>query len=208
MYYINNLINVKKDLENYSDYDLKLIANYLNINNKLPIKELKLLIVKTQLFNINYSNLEYTVNIPERGIMKINEKCLKGIEIKDFLGNGRTASVYKIIDKNLDQTIDYVVKIINLDASKDDYNSNNYKEIIKEKYINFNKEAEISKLFSGFNIGPKIYKYWICNDINIGIIITEKWDTTLREFTDGYEYKERVPILCNKILVDKLQTFL
>ncbi len=84
MYYINNLINVKKDLENYSDYDLKLIANYLNINNKLPIKELKLLIVKTQLFNINYSNLEYTVNIPERGIMKINEKCLKGIEIKDF----------------------------------------------------------------------------------------------------------------------------
>lgn len=204
MYYVNNLLNITKDLENYSDYDLKLIANYLNINNKLPIKELKLLIAKNQLFNIKYSNLEYQVNIPERGIIKINESCLKGIEIKDFLGNGTTASVYKIIDKNLDKTIDYVVKLINLDASKDDYNSNNYKEIIKEKYINFNKEAEISLLFSSFNIGPKIYKYWICNDINIGVIITEKWDTTLREFTDGYEYKKRVSILCNKLLVDKL----
>jgi len=202
---IKNLINLKKDLNNYSEYDLKLIANYLHINNKLPINKLKLLIAKNQLFNINYSNLEYQVNIPKRGIVKINEKCLKGIEIKDFLGEGTTASVYKIIDKNLNENKEYVVKIVNLDASKDDYNNDKYQEIIKEKYINFNQEAEISSLISTINIGPKIYKYWTCNDINIGIIITEKWDSNLREFSDSYEYKERVSILCNKNTLDKLK---
>lgn len=123
---------------------------------------------------------EYTVNHYFWGSLKItlpnhlNEKY----KITKFINDGASASVY-LLESFKDQE-DIVLKI---------------QEIHKKEWLE--EEVFIHKLFNEYNIGPKIYDYWVINNkIHLyGCIILEYlrmgeinylYDNALNTFTNEY----------------------
>lgn len=180
---MNTLTFFLNDLSNYSDSDLYKMASFLNIKNPSIYNRnlLKLKLATIQFNNIFTSNLD--INIPTRGLITISDTCLKGYEIQKILGSGTYGSVHSALDSKdyLNPNKKYAVKFQNLYVDKNKYSTKNY-NIQKDFLIkNFTEEAKISQLLNDYNIGPKIYDAWICTSVEIGITVTELWDSTLEE---------------------------
>ena len=74
----------------------------------------------------------------------------------------------------------------------------NLREASTEKFI---LECEMAKLFSELKAGPVYSESWSVPKENVGVIVTELWDTSLGKFMDNCELKS-VP----KMVVEKIQT--
>jgi serine/threonine protein kinase len=152
--------NIIKILNQYNYKELLLIAKRLNIKNINNSNEkLIFMIALTEYRMLANSNL--TIN------NKVLDNCLKNYEIKNLIGTGSYSWVYELI-KDYKK---YAVKIMDLDEIGTDY---------------FLKEKQIIEQLDKLNIGPKLILSEICKEINMGIIITEKWDYDLQVIDDIY----------------------
>lgn len=192
---MNTFDKLSKDLSNYSDKDLSSIAKYMNINTNNNRKILKLKIATIQ-FN-KYYNSNLNINVPDRGSVTISEDCLQGYEIEKLLGSGTYGAVHlakKLYDINPKKK--YAVKFQNLYIDKSYYKNPIQYEKDKKKMENeFIEESNIASLFLKNSIGPKLYQVWICSDIEIGVTVTELWDSALKK----EELCNLSPLLVKKI---------
>lgn len=113
----------------------------------------------------------------------IPQECIKQYEnltIKNELGRGEYGTVYNTC---IDNECKYALKIARINL---DINDNDPLEL-----EDFNKECKYAKLAGDLNIGPKLIKSWICNNvkpkfykykIKMGFILMEKMDMTLTKY--------------------------
>ena len=103
-----------------------------------------------------------TVSLGERVTNKstIPDRCMRGYELKNFLAAGYYGSVYQ--------------------ACKPESNCN-YVMKFQEAQPSFYRELEISNQLSEIGIGPKFIGGWVCEDNQVGILVTEKWDGSMEE---------------------------
>jgi serine/threonine protein kinase len=183
---MNNLDNFFKDLSKYSDKDLYQMAKILNIDNP-NIYNRKLLKLKIATIQFNkYSNSNLDINIPQRGTVTITETCMQGYEIKNLLGKGTYGSVHLAINpKNINPNKKYAIKFQNLYVDKnkfpDPITYQKLKNFLRQDFLD---EVNISELFSKYSIGPIIYHAWICEDIDIGVTVTEFWDKAANDINE------------------------
>jgi serine/threonine protein kinase len=111
----------------------------------------------------------------------INEKCLKGYELKKYLAEGAFGIVYQAC--NMEKKCNYAIKFQQLDFG-DEANVDNWL-----------REIKITGMLSiEHEIGPKFLGAWLCLRDQVGIIVSELWD--------GQLVVEDCP---SKHLIDKLQ---
>lgn len=202
----NTIQLFKKDLSKYSDQQLDVLAKYLDIPNyeKLDRSDLESAIARSQADISNTSNLKVKIttdNVVNNIETDIPDSCLKGYEIKNILGSGGYGTVY--LGKKLNDDKIYAIKFVNL-KPKIDRKNNKYKW--DNKYQNnirkFNDEATLTKLFSDNKIGVKFYGHWVCDSVQIGIMVTEKWDSSIYPLFKK-AYIEEINELKLKLQTDK-----
>lgn len=168
-----NILNIfckskgkKNNLLSLSDNAKKIFIKYANIalKRKISVKIAKI-ILQTLLPIFIYTN--YT--IPEECI-----KQYESLNIGSQLGEGVSGIVYNACIIN---DCNYILKIVPLRKH--------------DKYTEFKKECKYSKLASDLNIGPKLIKSWICENvkslekkdtIKMGFILMEKMTYTLEKY--------------------------
>ena len=127
--------------------------------------------------------MSYISNIKfnDRDTINITLTCFKHYHLKELIGSGTCGLVYTAINTlNLNY---YAIKLQNLYLHKKDFiNIDNYNIAKNNIYQEFHTEANITKLFDSYGIGPKFYDSWTNNELEIGIIVTELWDTTLEDY--------------------------
>jgi len=178
---MNVLTIFLNDLSNYSDNDLYKMALFLNVKNPDTYNRhlLKLKIATIQ-FN-NYFNSNLDIKIPKRGLVTISNECLNGFEIQKLLGTGTYGTVHSALNYKLDPNKKYAVKFQNLYVDKNKFTNPTDYNKQKEFLINeFQNEVNIWKKLNEYNIGPKIYDVRICTDIEIGLIASELWSSSLK----------------------------
>lgn len=125
----------------------------------------------------NGNGLPYDVWITTN--TKVRKKCLREFKLMDTLGVGEMGTVY-LACKGIDCNYAFKVRRINpITANKEEVNS-------------FLKEVQFTKEASDLGVAPKLIDYWTCKSLNtdngkydtVGIILTEKWDMTLRDYID------------------------
>lgn len=101
----------------------------------------------------------------EEGIM-LHKICLKGYKLKKYIAEGSYGVVYQACD--MKKTCNYVVKIQQLDFHDE------------TKMDDWLRETEITGMLSmKYDIGPKFLGAWLCEQDQVGIIVSELWDGTL-----------------------------
>lgn len=124
--------------------------------------------------NHNVINIDFI----DRDIINIINP-LKNYYLKELIGSGTAGLVYSAVNQT--DSKNYAIKLENLYIDKNSLkNINNYENVKNNIYQEFYKEVNITKVFNDNNIGPKFFDSWINNELEIGIIVTELWDTTLK----------------------------
>lgn len=127
--------------------------------------------------------MNYILNIEfrDRDNINITLNSFKHYHLKELIGSGTCGLVYSAI--NTLNSKFYAIKLQNLYVNKADFiNIDNYNIVRHNIYQEFDTEVNITKLFNSYNIGPKFYDTWINNDLEIGIIVTELWDSNLEYY--------------------------
>nr|QBK87332.1 MAG: putative serine/threonine protein kinase [Marseillevirus LCMAC201] len=172
------------DLQQYSDDDIQMMAEkYLDIElNNLDRNDIVWLLAIT-LIPKKYQLGHMDVDMPTQGIVNVTKACLKGYQLKELLGKGGHGVVYRTCIKD---DCNYAVKIIDLES---------------DSIEDFKKESTTSDILSRKGVGPKYVGHWVCDDPNVGLIVTDKWDGSLYEIQ-----KEQGHCLkLSKHLLDKLE---
>lgn len=179
----NTIQLFKQDLGKYSDQQLDVLAKYLDIPNyeNLSRADLESTIARSQADISQTANLKVkiTTNDIENNIeTEVPDSCLKGYEINNILGSGGYGSVY--IGKKLNDNNIYAIKFVNLKPSFDrKQNPKKWELDYTHNKNTFKAESDLTKLFSDNKIGVQFYGSWICDSVQIGIIVTEKWDSSI-----------------------------
>lgn len=116
------------------------------------------------------------------GIDEMNDDCERNYKKGKLLGRGEQGSAYEVnYNKMSDASKPMVLKISNLDN--------------KEKIEAWKKEAHIAYTLGESDIGPKIYKVWICNKDGVkGYIIMDRMISDLRSIN---KYADKIKYLNN-----------
>lgn len=128
-----------------------------------------------QPFNINWENLLSIVPL----------ECLREYTQGKYLGRGTEADVFQVCKGKDCSKVVRVVKFVEPDP--------------KGEEIEFMKDAEYSFLMGHYRIGPRVFDYWICPKmihfsskfvlVPGGMMIIQKMDTTLRNYTTQIKVK-------------------
>lgn len=97
----------------------------------------------------------------------IPEECSREYMLKSIIGKGQYGSVYEACKNS---NCNFVIRITNART-----------EVDKK---DFYREAYISALMGTNNVGPLVYRYWICDwskhgGTDIGMILMDRLDITL-----------------------------
>lgn len=119
-------------------------------------------------------------------LQKIKNKCLKGHQIKHFLGSGSYGEVYASC---LNNNCDYAVKIQQIDDERDQKD--------------FLREVNIGKEMTKHNISVPIKAFWFCKSTlpTLAVIVQEKYDQNMsyRELRDNLKIKKKAYDLVQKM---------
>jgi serine/threonine protein kinase len=123
----------------------------------------------------------FNIKFQDRDNITIPETYFQGYSLKKLIGTGNYGLVYSAI--NVSNLNYYAIKLQNLYINAKEFSDTSYynkiRDIINQEFL---KEAIITRLFDAHNIGPKFFDSWINHDLEIGIIITELWDSTLESY--------------------------
>jgi len=136
--------------------------------------------------NYDIINIEFM----DRNTINIKNPFFKNYYLEQLIGYGSTGLVYSAINE-LDLK-KYAIKLENLYVDKNNIKDiSNYENIKYNTYDDFHKEVNITKIFNDNNIGPKFFDSWINHELEIGIIVTELWHTTLSLY-NSYSIPEKI----------------
>jgi|SRR5579862_2424402 len=108
----------------------------------------------------------------EDGIL-IHEICLKGYNLEKYLAEGGYGTVYQACD--MEKKCDYVIKIQKLDFNNE------------PKMDDWLREVKMTGILSiEHDIGPKFLGAWLCEQDEVGIIVSELWDGRLYDCPPRY----------------------
>ena len=108
----------------------------------------------------------------------VTPECLKqldGMNLGRQVGSGFFSKVYELCS-NLG-LCDKIVKLVPL--------GNDYGNYVSFGLSNFENEVKVTRLASKLGIGPLFYKAFVCSDMNLGLLIQDRWDMTLEQFMEG-----------------------
>lgn len=105
---------------------------------------------------------------------------LRHYRIIKRIGRGAFGAVYKAEKKGIVRAL----KLVNLRETSQD---------------EFFLECEMTKLFSELKSGPNYFKSWSLPSKQVGVIVTELWDTNLGTYMDNSDRKSVPPLVLEKI---------
>jgi len=99
--------------------------------------------------------------------LSLNPECLRGYQIMGLIASGGHGSVWVTCVRG---DCKYAMKIQTI---KDDLMGEKEWDIVTEMY-------HVMRFSQRYGIGPKFHDAWICDGGMVGIIVTARWDDTLK----------------------------
>jgi hypothetical protein len=126
-----------------------------------------------------------------------NNKCID-FPIGEHVADGSSGSVFTTC---VTHDCSYVIKLVPIDVFIPTFDCHlddpeTLRDCMDVTRHQFQKEIEMTKMFSDANVGPKLIAAGICdsavdneyqNNVTIGFIVQEKWDTSLKEYIQDFK---------------------
>lgn len=191
------LAGADKNLKEYNTGSAQEVANIMGLDEIQELFKMS----KDELANSSVYKTTNNVTIGRRDI-QIPDHCFYGSVptqkyeiLENILGSGGYGTVYEGCLKN---DCKYAVKIADLERMKSNYR--NKQEAIRLNTEDAKHESEIAKtLWEQFKIGPEYFGYWVCDDVNIAFLITEKWDGDLASYSGDELNEDQILHLLNQV---------